>query len=94
VQVTNADELGRVVRERRLDLGLSQSGLATAAGVSRRWLLDLESGKPTAQVGLVLRTLDALGLAVDIDRPAPPPVDLDELLARHIDGPSHGPVIR
>jgi hypothetical protein len=52
--------------------------------VSRRWLSDLEAGKPTAAVGLVLRTLQALELVVDLqlDEPAPGQVDLDEHLRR------------
>jgi transcriptional regulator with XRE-family HTH domain len=60
---------------------MTQADLAGAAGVSRRWLLDLESGKPTAQIGLVLRTLQALGLVVEA-QPEDEALlaDLDELL--------------
>lgn len=53
---------------------MTQAQLADAAGVSRRWLSSLEAGKSTAEIGLVLRTLDALGLSLDAhaedDRPA------------------------
>jgi HTH-type transcriptional regulator/antitoxin HipB len=30
--------------------------------VSRQWIIDCEKGKPRAELGLVLRTLTALGL--------------------------------
>jgi HTH-type transcriptional regulator / antitoxin HipB len=81
MRIVDARDLGLYVRQRRHDLGLTQSDLADAAGVSRRWLLGLESGKETTQVGLVFRTLDALGLVLDARADAPPdPVDLDGLL--------------
>lgn len=50
--------------------------------MSRRWLSDLEAGKATAEVGLVLRVLHALGLTVEANRLAPDPdqIDLDEHL--------------
>jgi HTH-type transcriptional regulator/antitoxin HipB len=85
--ITSARDLGLYVRDRRHDLGLTQSRLAAAAGVSRRWLAGLESGKATTQVGLVFRTLDALGLRLDA-RPDGPAagVDLDDLL-RAVDRP-------
>ena len=39
-----------------------------------RFIVDLEAGKPTAQIGKVLQVLDALGCSVDIVPPAAPPV--------------------
>ncbi|MCO8273441.1 helix-turn-helix domain-containing protein [Actinoplanes sp. TRM 88003] len=59
---------------------MTQAHLAARAGVSRRWLSDLEAGKPTAEVGLVFKVLSALGLLVDV-RPEPEPeIDLDAYL--------------
>jgi HTH-type transcriptional regulator/antitoxin HipB len=84
VYLTSARDIGLAVRDRRLELGLSQSQLASAADVSRRWLLALESGKPTAQLDLVFRTLDALGLVVDVRTESTPGnVDLDRLVSEH-----------
>jgi len=50
--------------------------------VSRRWLSDLEAGKATAEIGLVLRTLDALGIELDASPILlePGEIDLDALL--------------
>jgi HTH-type transcriptional regulator / antitoxin HipB len=80
VRIGNARDLGRYLRDQRRKTGLSQQDLADRAAVSRRWLSDVESGKATAEVGLILRVVAAMGLLVDI-RPAPKPeIDLDELL--------------
>lgn len=77
-----APELGARIRERRVARGLTQEQLAGRAGVSRQWLVRLESGHPGAELGRVLWVLRALdaGIAVQ-DRPADTPgeLDLDEL---------------
>lgn len=63
-------EVGEIVRAARKDAGLRQHELAGAAGVGLRFIVDLEAGKPTAQIGKVLLVLAALGCAVEI---IPPP---------------------
>lgn len=67
-----SEELGRVVRETRTAQGLRQVELAAAAGVGLRFLIELERGKVTAQVGKALAVLDALGCRVQITPPPPP----------------------
>ena len=64
-------ELGTIVRRTRLDQGLRQAQLAAAAGVGLRFLVELEAGKPTAQVGKALAVLAALGCRVEV---LPPPI--------------------
>jgi HTH-type transcriptional regulator/antitoxin HipB len=46
---------------------MSQQDLAVTAGVSRRWLIDLEAGKPGAELGLVLSVLNTLGIPLRAD---------------------------
>jgi HTH-type transcriptional regulator/antitoxin HipB len=58
----NAEQLGMAIRLKRKEQGLSQNRLAELLGVERKWVLRLEAGNPKAEFGLVLRTLDALGL--------------------------------
>ena len=54
--------LGALIRDRRLGLGLDQAELAKRVGVSRLWINQVERGKPGASIGLVLRTLMVLGI--------------------------------
>jgi len=58
--------LGALIRERRLKLGLNQISLARKAGTSRKWLVEVENGKPRAEIGLILRTLKALGVTLAV----------------------------
>jgi DNA-binding XRE family transcriptional regulator len=55
---------GSTVRRRRKALNMRQDELALATGVGRRFLIDLEAGKPTCQLGRSLLVADALGLRV------------------------------
>jgi len=50
-------------------LGLKQPDLALSAGVGVRFLVDIEKGKPTAQIGKVMQVLAALGIKVELSLP-------------------------
>ena len=63
-------DIGDIVRAARNAAGLRQYELAGAAGVGVRFIVDLEAGKPTAQIGKALQVLQALGCSFDI---VPPP---------------------
>ena len=54
-------DLGEQIRLARKQLGLTQPQLALASGVGVRFIVDLEAGKPTVQLALVIRVVDALG---------------------------------
>lgn len=54
-------QLGEALRSARKQLRLTQPQLALAAGVGVRFIVDLESGKPTVRLESVLRVIDALG---------------------------------
>lgn len=83
-------DIGAAIRDRRRRLGLGQDELAARVGVSRKWIIDIEKGKPRAAIGLLLRTLDALGLRFSIDADGAsaarkrgksvPTVDIDRIL--------------
>jgi HTH-type transcriptional regulator / antitoxin HipB len=85
-------DIGSAIRDRRRHLGLGQDELAARIGVSRKWIIDAEKGKPRIAMGLLLRTLNALGLRLSIDggrAPATgkmdrcvkvPTVDIDRIL--------------
>lgn len=59
-------ELGAHIRATRVAQHLRQEQLAAAAGVGLRFLIELEGGKPTAQLGKALKVLDTLGCRVEI----------------------------
>ena len=73
-------EIGVALRAAREGLGLTQAEVASAAGVSRKWLSEAESGKAAVSLGLVLGVLDVLGYEVEF---VPQPDDLD--LEAHLD---------
>jgi HTH-type transcriptional regulator/antitoxin HipB len=79
-------ELGAVVRDRRKQMKLNQADFAKQIGVSRQWVIELEHGHARAELGLVLRALDALSIRLDasVDRTGrqhPGTVDIDAIVA-------------
>ncbi len=59
-----ASRFGALVREHRKALRMNQDDLALATGVGRRFIVDLEAGKPTVQLGRALVVAEAVGLRV------------------------------
>jgi|SRR6266849_5437458 transcriptional regulator with XRE-family HTH domain len=53
---------GSLIRTRRKAMKMRQDQLALATGVGRRFLIDLEAGKPSCQLGRSLLVAQALGL--------------------------------
>ncbi len=58
-------DIAAVVKRTRQNLGWTQAELAMRSGVSRDWLIDLEKGKSSVELALVLRTLKTLGIQLD-----------------------------
>ena len=73
--ITRPSELGFALRRLRERSGLTQSELAKAAGVGRKWLSQLENGKATAEIGLTFRLVHVLGYEFEL-LATPPPADL------------------
>jgi HTH-type transcriptional regulator / antitoxin HipB len=95
--IVNPEDLAQTVRERRRHLGLSQGSLAQRVGVSRQWVVALEQAKPTAEVGLVLKTLSALGLRIDVrdpDQDATPYAEALRAAASQVLGRTGGAAVR
>jgi HTH-type transcriptional regulator/antitoxin HipB len=72
MQIRTVKDLGAIIRDRRKKQGLDQADLAARVGVSRQWIVEVEKGKPRAEVSLILKTLDALGVMIDLDDVAGP----------------------
>jgi y4mF family transcriptional regulator len=68
-QIRSPADIGALVRSTRKDQNLRQDELAGVSGVGLRFIVDLEAGKPTAQIGKVLQVLQTLGCSIDIFTP-------------------------
>ena len=68
MRIRTPRELGAVLRDERRRLGLNQVELSDKAGVSRKWIVQMENGKARAELAFVLRTLNALGLVLTVER--------------------------
>jgi transcriptional regulator with XRE-family HTH domain len=66
ISLRTAEQLGTVIRLKRKEKGLSQSALAELLGVNRKWVLYLEAGNPSAEIGLVLKAIAALDLRLSL----------------------------
>lgn len=59
--------LGTAIRDRRRELKLTQDDLALSIGVNRKVIGQLESGKSTVRLEIVLHAARALGLNVGVE---------------------------
>jgi y4mF family transcriptional regulator len=64
-----SEQLGAALRARRRQLKVTQKDLAMTCGTGLRFIIDLEKGKPTCQIGKVLQVIQALGLELRITNP-------------------------
>jgi y4mF family transcriptional regulator len=67
-----AQVIGQTVRESRKRLGVTQKDLALTSGTGLRFVIDLEKGKETCQIGKVLTVLNTLGIRIALTPPAVP----------------------
>ena len=57
-----AQELGSIIQKTRKAQGMTQPQLAMACGTGVRFIVDLEAGKETCQLGKALLVVQMLGL--------------------------------
>jgi y4mF family transcriptional regulator len=65
--ITTSEDIGNLVRRIRKAQGLTQSELAAGSAVGVRFIVDLEKGKSTCQIGKTLRVLSMLGIHFQTD---------------------------
>jgi y4mF family transcriptional regulator len=80
--VRTARDLGATVRDARLRQGWTQAELADRIDASRQWVISLEQGKASAELGTALRAIAALGMVAHlVDAPVRNTgINLDRLL--------------
>ena len=64
-------QIGKLIRETRKNLGVSQKDLALTSGTGLRFIIDLEKGKETCEIGKALTILNTLGISMTL---TPPPL--------------------
>jgi y4mF family transcriptional regulator len=69
MKIKNAESLGQAIREQRRRLKVTQKDLAMVSGTGLRFIIDLEKGKPTCQLGKALEIVRALGMKLEIEMP-------------------------
>ncbi|WP_236725796.1 helix-turn-helix transcriptional regulator [Solemya pervernicosa gill symbiont] len=58
--------MGQAVRAHRKQQGATQADFASLCGVGVRFMSDLEKGKPTIELGKVLKVLQCLGVELSL----------------------------
>ena len=69
MKYTPAD-IGKLIRETRKKLGVTQKALALTSGTGLRFIIELEKGKETCEIGKALTVLHTLGIKMTLTPPA------------------------
>lgn len=64
-------DIGNLIRDTRKRLGVTQRALALTSGTGLRFVIDLEKGKETCEIGKALTVIQTLGIKMTL---TPPPV--------------------
>ena len=66
--ITTSKEIGKIVKEKRKSLAITQLKLAALCNVGVRFIRDLERGKETCQLQKSLTIIKMLNLTLTIDK--------------------------
>ena len=64
-----SEQVGKAIRQVRTSMRVTQHSLAMTAGTGLRFIIDLEKGKPTCELGKVLTVLNTLGIQITLTSP-------------------------
>ena len=59
-------QIGKLIRGTRKSLGVTQKALALTSGTGLRFIIDLEKGKETCEIGKALTVLHTLGIKLTL----------------------------
>ena len=62
-------QIGKLIRDTRKSIGVTQKDLALTSGTGIRFIIDLENGKETCEIGKALSILNTLGIKVTLTSP-------------------------
>lgn len=60
--IKSAAEIGKMIRAKRKEIGMTQADFAGLCNVGTRFISDLENGKPTLEFDRVLRVTQLIGI--------------------------------
>jgi len=63
------ETIGKLIRNTRKQLGSTQRDLALTSGTGLRFIIELEKGKETCELGKVLTVLNTLGIRMTLTPP-------------------------
>lgn len=66
MKVNNTKELGKMIRQRRKEIGYTQGFLSDYSGLSASFISELENGKETAEIGKVIFLANLVGLDIEL----------------------------
>jgi HTH-type transcriptional regulator/antitoxin HipB len=65
-KINSPEELGQYLLKERKQLKLTQKEISEFADVGRKFIIEIEKGKATAQLGKVFELLNSLGLELHL----------------------------
>lgn len=65
--IHSTTDIGKIIRQVRKQLGVTQSDLALTADTGLRFIGELEKGKSTCELGKVLQVLQVLGIKCQLN---------------------------
>jgi HTH-type transcriptional regulator/antitoxin HipB len=65
-----SQRIGSLIKATRKNLGVTQKDLALTSGTGLRFIIDLEKGKETCEIGKALTILQTLGIKLTLTPPS------------------------
>ncbi len=81
-RIRSTADIGLLIRAVRKHANVRQDDMAATIGVSKQFASDVENGKPTAQIGLVLLVLRETGVVLTASIPDQAEQEFAKLKAR------------
>ena len=81
-------DVGDAIRAERRNRQMTQAAFAAEMGVSRKWLSEIENGKQTVELGLVLAVFRRLGFNLAVVEKPRAPFDFDAALRSLVGQPA------
>ncbi len=68
MKIHDAKAFGKIIKERRKELGYTQKDVYEASGISTSFISDLENGKATIELGKAIFLANLLGVDIDLNK--------------------------